>query len=768
MPSWMTAMLPSTTASPWVPNFLTICARTVSRIASAEAIRDKVRAQIVKKFGNKGDAVVEGNMAVIHDGIEATHVVDYDQPAFHAIDAEPNGRVVRTTALSASMCPTAGDERATPLFDPAYYEDLVARPFREGTISEAPVLPGVGLFMPVGTGAAKDKGIFRRTVPSFDPALCTGCLECALVCPDVAIPNTVHEIHDLLLMGIREIDVTEPQREALRAQVYPWAERIRELYRQDKSARWSVLDTDQRAVVRNVDKVVAQLATYPVARTRPFFDAMESAVAGTGALFAATVDPWKCTGCLQCVDVCGAGALTSVDQDADVLASLEERFEAMTKLPNTPKRFLEGATTPDGDIKRLMLDHANYYATTGGHGACRGCGEVTAIRLVTSMSRALGEERRRAHLHELEGMLDQLNAKLGSLDADDAERRQRIGSVITELEQALYLYEGGPTGNGPAPTIVANSTGCSSVYASTMPFTPYLDPWVNSLFQDAQPLATGIFEGVSAHAVPEVRALRQARLELDDAYDPAKHDKQMQMLHWRGFTPDELALLPNVLTIGGDGASYDIGFGAMSRVLASGTPIKVMVLNTGAYSNTGGQASTASYIGQDADLSRFGKAHEGKLEGRKELALLASFHPGVFACATATALHGHFLKSTMEMLGYESGAAVMDVYTPCGTENGIPEDLSNARSRLAVESRMAPVFVHDPRRGSSLPDRFSLDGNPDIEKTWSTSTLEYVDESGNVQLMTTALTPAEFALGEVRFKKQFKKLRPDQDTNATL
>jgi pyruvate-ferredoxin/flavodoxin oxidoreductase len=79
---------------------------------------------------------------------------------------------------------------------------------------------------------------------------------------------------------------------------------------------------------------------------------------------------------------------------------------------------------------------------------------------------------------------------------------------------------------------------------------------------------------------------------------------------------------------------------------------------------------------------------------------------------------------------------------------------------------MAPEFVHDPRRGSSLTDRFSLDGNPDLEKTWSTSTLEYVDESGNLALMTTALTPAEFALGEVRFKKQFKKLRPEQDASA--
>ena len=75
------------------------------------------------------------------------------------------------------------------------------------------------------------------------------------------------------------------------------------------------------------------------------------------------------------------------------------------------------------------------------------------------------------------------------------------------------------------------------------------------------------------------------------------------------------------MTIGGDGANYDIGFGAMSRVLASDTPIKVLVLDSGAYSNTGGQASTSSYTGQDSDLARFGGAHHGKHEGRKELGL---------------------------------------------------------------------------------------------------------------------------------------------------
>ena len=83
----------------------------------------------------------------------------------------------------------------------------------------------------------------------------------------------------------------------------------------------------------------------------------------------------------------------------------------------------------------------------------------------------------------------------------------------------------------------------------------------------------------------------------------------------------------------------------------------------------------------------------------------------------------------------------MDIYTPCGSEHGIAEAASAARARLAVESRMSPLFVHDPRRGKTLYDWFSLDGNPDADKTWTTTTLEYLDEAGQVQLMTTPAHP---------------------------
>ena len=738
--------------------------------ASRKDIRDKVGKQIEKKFGSKGGAVVEGNMKVISEGIEATVRVDYTGAAFAKIDAKPAPIALRNVSLSASLCQAGGSSACSGLFDREYFSDIVATPFKEGTIGEAPVMPGTGLFMPAGSAGSKDKGLFRRAVPLFNPDLCTGCMECSLVCPDAAVPNSVHDIHELLLTGIAQVDATEAQREALRGQVFALTEGIREAYRQGKEARAfheivaevaSRLPTKQATLLANLSKLVNVLAAYPVARTRPFFDAMEKSAPGTGGLFAANIDPWKCTGCLECIDVCGPGALAAMDQDAALLETLQTRFEFMSKTPNTPARFTDGALDAGGETKRLMLDRSNYYATTGGHGGCRGCGEVTAIRLVMSTNRAITDKRRDAHIEELEGLLAALEAKKAGLGKKESARAQRIGEIIATLEKRLYLYEGGPTGNGPSGAVIANSTGCSSVYASTFPFNAYNDPWVNSLFQDAQPLAKGMFEGISAQAVGDIRALRMARLELDDAYVPEEHDKAFRFLSWNQFTKEELALLPTVITVGGDGATYDIGFGALSRILASNTPIKVLVLNTGAYSNTGGQASTSSFIAQDSDLARYGAAYSGKQEARKELGLIASFHANVFVCSTNTALQGHFLKNTMEFLTYTDSPAVLDVYTPCQGEHGVADNVSARQGRLAVESRMNPVFVHDPRRGKNLHDWFSLEGNPDPQSDWTTTTIEYLDDNGQLQLMTVALTPANFALTEIRFKKQFRKLAAD-------
>jgi pyruvate-ferredoxin/flavodoxin oxidoreductase len=735
---------------------------------SIDAILAKVRQQISKKFGGKGGAVVEGNMEVIKEGLESTKPVDYSAPEFAAIDAAPAPKAMRSVSISAGMCRINDVSSSQGIFDREYYEEVMAAPFRDGTIAEAPVLPGTGMFMPGGTGAWKDKGLFRREVPEFIPDLCTGCMECALVCPDAAIPNTVHDIHELVLAGIAQLDVSEAQREALRAQVWPLSKAVREVYRGAKetkpfheivAAASAGLDGGNAVLARNFGRLAESLGSFPVARTRPFFDAMEKDKPGAGGLYSVVVDPWKCSGCLECIDVCGPGALKPLQQDAALLDSLQARFEFLSKTPNTPSRFVDGALASDGDTKRLMLDRGNYYATTGGHGACRGCGEVTAIRLVTSTNHAIKTSQRREHMREVESLIAKLGAKLKSVQ-DDAARRGRIASVIATLEKRLYLLESGPTGQGPASAVIANATGCSSVYASTFPFNPYNDPWVNSLFQDTPAVAKGLFEGLSATTTDDIKALRIAKLELDDAYDPATDDKFFKTFSWAQYTPEELALLPTVISMGGDGATYDIGFGALSRLLATKTPIKVVVLNTGVYSNTGGQASTASLTGQDSDLSRFGPAQHGKQEDRKELGLIAAFHPNVFVVQTSTALQGHFLKSVMAYLNHTSSPAVLDVYTPCQAEHGIADAAASQRARLAVESRMNPVFVHDPRQSAAIHGWFNLEGNPDIDKDWTTTTIEYV-EDGAKKLMKTALTPAYFAQEETRFKKQFRPLKDE-------
>ncbi len=582
----------------------------------------------------------------------------------------------------------------------------------------------------------------------------------------------MHDIHDLLVTGIRQLEVTDKQREELLAQVHPLGEAVREAMRADKNSAplhelvaYAATRLDAGgAVKRNVGLLAEALARFPVARTRPFFDAMEKDKPGSGGLYSAAIDPWKCSGCMECVDVCGPGALKPRVQDAAVLDELQERFEFLSRTANTPSRFVEGAVRPGGDIKRMMLDRANYYATTGGHGACRGCGEVTAIRLVVSANNAIQRKRRQEHLRELEELLARLAAKRDSVQ-DDAARRQRIEKALATLEKRLYLLESGPTGSGPASAVIANATGCSSVYASTFPFNPYNDPWVNSLFQDTPAVAKGLFEGITADAAEDIKALRIAALELEDAYQPEVHDRYFQTFTWDQFTPQELSMLPTAFSIGGDGATYDIGFGALSRVMATSTPIKVMVLNSGVYSNTGGQASTASLTGQDSDLSRFGASHAGKQEDRKELGLIAAFHPNVFVVQTSTAMQGHFLRNVMEYLNYSSAPAVLDVYTPCQAEHGIADAAASRRSRLAVESRMNPVFVHDPRRNGSLHGRFSLEGNPNIDADWATTQLTYV-EDGETKLMEVALTPADFAREETRFKKHFRKLKDDEVDSA--
>ena len=750
--------------------------RQVVADASEETVLTKIRQQVTKKFGAKGEAVIESNMAVIREGLESTRKVDYEAAAFKATEqlvAVPNGPDI---AVSASMVKASGGSATSACFDVAFYREVMADHFRDGTIGDAPVIPGSGLFMPVVSAAWKDKGLFRLEVPKYAAHLCTGCMDCAFVCPDAAIPNSVHDIHDLLLTTIRGLKLTDHQKDTMAGYVFDLSKTIRDTYRKlpakDPKPFHAIVESavtglalENATLERGFAGMVEALSIFPVAKTKPFFGAMEQAVPGTGGLYSVNIDPWKCSGCLECVDVCGSGALSARRQDTAVLESLKQEFEFLSRTHNTPMRFWETATERGGDAKRLILNRDNYYALSGGHGACRGCGEVTALRMLMATNRAIHEQRRRDHVKELESLIERLTAKLDAVTYNDHDpnRMERICQTIERLQSRLYRFESGPSGHGPTGAVIANATGCSSVYASTFPNNPYSDPWVNSLFQDTVPVAKGLFERLSAGAVDDFRTLRTAKLDLEDHYNPEFHDAFFRTFNWEQFSPEELDLLPAVISIGGDGAVYDIGFGALSRLLVTHTPLKVMVLNTGAYSNTGGQASTASFTAQDSDLTRFGVAHIGKHEDRKELGLIAAFHPKVLVIQTNDALQGHFMKNVIEFLSYNESPAVFDTYTACMSEHGIADNAGSRHAELAVQSRMSPVFVHDPRRGDTLAERFVLDGNPDIGKDWTTTTLAYVDADGQAQLKELPFTPADFAVYEGRFKKHFQPAAADTD-----
>lgn len=742
-------------------------ARQVIADADEQQMIERIERQIDKKFGSKGKIVVDGNMSVIRDGVKATQKVSYA----HFIDNE----TVEETATQGQQ--KKSSKASCGLFDQEYFDNIAGKRYADGSISEAPVLPGSGMFLPPASAITKDKGLFRLNVPLFNPDKCTGCMECTVTCPDGAIPTAVHELHDILNGTINKLELPPAQIDLIKALVPSLCDAIRQKYRNMTKANTitffdamtSVIENmsfNSQALKQHIFDVCTCLKNMPYSQTKPFFDVMEKSLPGSGGLFSVTIDPSKCSGCMECVDVCGPNALEKGRQTSELNTKILQRFNEIAELPKTPQRFMEQAAKSSGEAKRLLLDRDNYYAMSSGHGACRGCGEVTALRLVTSINRAVQQQRYESHTQELDQMIEQLQTKLTTnmTDEKDLSRSDRILQTIKTLEKRLFNFEHGPTGNGPSNALIANATGCSSVYSSTFPANPYNDPWVNSLFQDTPALAKGLFEGEVANQLAEFKAIRSAKLDIDDRYDPKIHDNQLRYLEWTQFSDQELALLPTVFSIGGDGATYDIGFGALSRLLTTSTPIKVLVLNTGSYSNTGGQASTSSFMAQDSDLSRIGTAHSGKEEARKELGIIASFHPKVMVVQTSTALQGHFMSNLMEYLNYQDAPALLDVYTPCLGEQGIADDASTHQSRLAVESRMNPVFVHDPRKGETLAQRFSLEGNPELLQDWATQTITYIDADGMTQLKQLPFTPADFALHEGRFKKHFQAL----DNNTSL
>jgi len=748
---------------------------------------ENLRERLATRFGQRDAAAVEDDLHVVMRGFDEVQPLDL-------AGLGDEGRATRIPLIPAAM---AGTEASKGLGNPGEFWNQVCALYKTGNDVLADPFTAISA-IPAATSTMRDMSSVRQLVPQFIPDKCTGCSKCWVQCPDSAIPGVVSTVEEVIDAAIRT--VSSPQnplsrltpiikhlaaesRKVLAAEPFEtYGTALEQAY--EKVAEKSNWNEERRAEMdAEFQQVHAALATFPLARTAPFYELPESEKKGTGGLLSITVNPETCKGCDVCVAVCDDGALISVPQTDEMQETLEANWKLWRNLPETDDRYIRISSLEDsiGVMPSLLLKKSNYMSMLGGDNACMGCGEKTAIHLVLSAVNAAMAPRAEKQIAELDRLVKELDEQaremlisgtdLASVSADaeglevpvEKETKQRVALIhktIEELKDLKWRYENGPSGRGRARMGFSNSTGCTSVWGATFPFNPYPFPWVSHLFQDAPSVAVGLFEGHMRKMADGFISIRRAEKLLSGRYDPEADEAFFADFGWQQFTDDEFALCPPLFAVGGDGAMMDVGFQNLSRVMASGKPIRVVVVDTQASSSGGGQSCTAGFRGQVADITEPERERKGKEEYRKELALISMAHRGAFVMQSSQATPSHLFKHILRGLQVRR-PAVFILNAPCPREWGIAQDSAPEAARLALESRAVPNLAFDPDRGATFSECLDLEGNPSLEDRWASRELTYVDEEGEEQRMTLPLTIADWALGEERFRSHFSE--PGED-----
>ncbi|HUG67357.1 MAG TPA: thiamine pyrophosphate-dependent enzyme [Pirellulaceae bacterium] len=424
----------------------------------------------------------------------------------------------------------------------------------------------------------------------------------------------------------------------------------------------------------------------------------------------------NCTGCMDCVTLCPdtaiLGKVVGEQEWESRLAKIEnekdrELFKKMAW--SEPSKYYAGPKkkTGEGGKFSIIIDPSK----------CKGCAECVTVCDDDALKMIPKTDDLMTNISKVHRMFKEFGP------SDDRYVSDKL-LIDMMLKEETHIYVGGAgscagCGEGTALRMMCSATGakygsdwgiiaatgCNTVYTSTYPYNPYLVPWSNSLFENAPAYAMGL------------------RVRWDQM---GWHEKPI----W---------------CIGGDGAMFDIGFQSLSRMLASGMNIKVLVLDTQVYSNTGGQASTSTYMGQNAKMSVHGKVIQGKTERRKEIAQIAMMHPRTFVAQTTCAHTNHFYRSCIDAMEFD-GPAIVCCYTTCQPEHGVADNMATDQARLSVDTRAFPLMSYDPRKGDTIRERLSLQGNPAVNDDWwqnpkSGEQVDFID----------------FCRSEGRFSKHFDK-----------
>jgi pyruvate-ferredoxin/flavodoxin oxidoreductase len=378
-----------------------------------------------------------------------------------------------------------------------------------------------------------------------------------------------------------------------------------------------------------------------------------------------------CQSCQVCVNECPKAALVMSPIETEREAGEQDNYEFFDKLPEDVLAKFKETTVKGSQFKQPLFEFS---------GACAGCGETPYVKLLT----------------------------------------QLYGDRM----------------------IIANATGCSSIYGGTFPTIPYTKnkdgngpAWANSLFEDNAEYGFGMRLAVNSHRKQLKLALedlleKDIDAELKDAIrynvehfedvDQAAKDNAAKI---KALLPKALdkacegcgkllrrvnelkdyLIEKSIWSLGGDGWAYDIGYGGLDHVMASNQKIKIMVLDTEVYSNTGGQASKATPMGS---IARFAEA--GKATHKKDLGMMMMNYGYVYVASIAMGANKNQALQAIKEAEEYPGPAIVIAYSPC-INHGIDMSMSQKHEKAAVDAGYWLLYRYDPRKRLEGKNPLSLD-----------------------------------------------------------
>ena len=413
-------------------------------------------------------------------------------------------------------------------------------------------------------------------------------------------------------------------------------------------------------------------------------------------------DKDKCIMCNLCSFVCPHAVVRPY-------LLTKEEYDAA---PDEIKSACKEAKIKDGEY--MFTISASVYDCTG----CSLCANICPTKAIV-MEKIKKEEQKK--FDYLESLKEKKIASPNTIKS--------IGFV-----KPTFSFSGACAGCGETPYLkllsqlfkdnlmIANATGCSSIYGASLPSTPWESPWVNSLFEDNAEFGYGI-RLAESYMKQRIKKIMKENIEVVD--NPTKElfneylNNYSKEVSFKVFNELDFSKIPELLPykkyikeksiwlVGGDGWAYDIGYGGIDHVISNKENVNILVLDTEVYSNTGGQSSKSTRCGA---IAKF--ASSGKEGSKKNLAKMALAYPHVYVGTISLGANpAHTIKTLLEAEAY-NGPSIIIAYAPCiahGIKTGMKDSVSE--EKLATSSGYFPLLRYNPET-----KKFTLDSGAEFDK----------------------------------------------------